>query len=65
MINNLPATESGTKYTISINSDLQQDGNIYKAEPITVTVTKFNTSKVALKFMMSVLVICQMVKLGM
>ena len=49
-INNLPATERGTKYTISVNSDLQQDGNIYKAEPITVTVTKFNTSKVALKF---------------
>ncbi|AIT10187.1 hypothetical protein LO80_09515 [Candidatus Francisella endociliophora] len=48
-INNLPATDGGTKYTISVG-EFSENGTIYKAEPITVTVTKFNTSKANLVF---------------
>lgn len=48
-INNLPATDSGTKYTISVG-EFSENGTIYKAESITVTVTKFNTSKASLVF---------------
>jgi GH18 family chitinase len=47
-IDNLPATESGTKYTISVG-ELSENG-IYKADPVTVNVTKFNTSKATIEY---------------
>ncbi|MGQ4001697.1 glycosyl hydrolase family 18 protein [Francisellaceae bacterium CB299] len=48
-IDNLPATENGTKYTVSVDN-YSQNGYIYKANPITVYVTKFNSSNVNLQF---------------
>jgi hypothetical protein len=46
---NLPATEDGTKYTVSA-TEISDNGNIYKAEPINVTVTRFNTVDAELTF---------------
>ncbi|WP_144242733.1 hypothetical protein [Candidatus Francisella endociliophora] len=48
-ISDLQATESGTKYTISVDG-YSKDGYKYEAAPVTTTVTKFNSTDVNLTF---------------
>ena len=48
-IDNLPATESGTIYIVSADS-YSKDGYVYKADDVTVKVTKFNSSNANLQF---------------
>ena len=48
-IDNLPATESGTIYIVSADS-YSKDGYVYKADDVTVKVTKFNSSNAHLQF---------------
>lgn len=49
VIGDLPATENGTKYTISVDG-YSKDGYKYEAAPVTATVTKFNATDVNLAF---------------